>query len=230
MGTLIAGGINTAITFLIAALFLRFYYTSKMRHFYKKKWVIVACSFMMLYSIIGITHAYREYTQGRLPRKEELQKEIAAHNTLVDQDFVFNSPDGYTLVVPAGYAYTTFSSGAISMTAVKKQPQSSTQSAIVVARQQGSEGLESLVKDTMKILKSKNSTYAFSLESPLSISDKKAIRVNVDVEKEGVPIKGIFLFTRAGSNVFQIMMSCPASLFSQESAEFEKVIRSLRLR
>ena len=230
MGTLIAKWVDTAFTFFIAALFLKFYYTSKMSRFYKKKWVIVVSCFMMLYSIIGITHAYRNYTQGRPPTKGELQKEIAANNTLVDQDFVFNSQDGYTLVVPAGYAYTTFSSGAISMTAVKKQSQSSTQSAIVVARQQGSEELESLIEETIKILKSRNSTYAFSSESQLSISDKKAIKVNVEVEKEGIPIKGIYIFTKAGNNIFEIMMSCPASLFSQESADFEKVIRSLKLR
>jgi len=227
MGTLIAGWVDIAILFFTAALFLKFYYTSKMSRFYKKKWVIVVCSFMILYSIIGIT---RNYSQGRLRTKADLQKGIAANSTLVDQDFVFNSPDGYTLVVPAGYAYTTFSSGAISMIAVKKQSQTSAQSAIIVSRQQGSEELESLIKDTIKLLKKKNSTYAFSSESPLSISGKKAIRVNVDVEKEGISVKGIYIFTKAGNNIFAIMMSCPASLYSQELGEFEKVIRSLRLR
>jgi hypothetical protein len=230
MGTLIAEWIGTAITLFATALFLKFYYTSKMSRFYKKKWVIVACSFMILYSIIGIINGYRNYAQGKSPTKGELQTAIAANNTLVDQDFVFNSPDGYTLVVPAGYAYTTFSSGAISMIAIKKQSQSSTQAAMVVSRQQGTEELEGLIKETIKLLKRKNSTYTFSSESQLSISDKKAIKVNVDVEKEGTPIKGIYLFTKAGNNIFSIMMSCPASLFSQESAEFEKVIQSLRLR
>jgi hypothetical protein len=54
--------------------------------------------------------------------------------------------------------------------------------------------------------------------------------VNVDVEKGGIPVKGILVFAKIGDSVFSLMMSCPASLFSQESAEFEKVIRSLRLR
>jgi hypothetical protein len=230
MGTLIAGWIDSAISLFTAGLFFTFYHNSNLSRFYKKKWVIVVCCFMLLYSIIGITHAYRNYTQGRPPTQAELQKAMAANTTLVDQDYVFNSPDGYTLVVPAGYAYTTYSSGAISLTAVKTHSQSSAQSAIVVARQQGNEELESLIKETLKLLKSKNSTYAFSLESPLSIGDKKAIRVTVDVEKEGIPIKGIDIFTKAGNTIFEIMMSCPASLFAQESAEFEKVIRSLRLR
>jgi hypothetical protein len=230
MGTLIAGWIDTAISLFAAALFFKFYYTSTMARFYKKKWVIVVCCFMLLYSLIGITRAYRNYAQGKPPTQADLQKAIAANSTLVDQDVVFTSPYGYTLVLPAGYAYTTYSSGAISLTAIKKHSQSSAQSAIVVARQQSNEELASLIQDTLKVLKSKNSTYAFSSESQLSISDKQAIRVDVDVEKEGIPIKGIFVFTKTGDSIFEFMLSCPASLFSQESAEFEKVIRSFSLR
>ncbi len=230
MGTLIAGWLETAISLFTAALFLKFYYTSTMSRFYKKKWVIVVCCFMVLYSLIGITRAYRNYAQGRPPTQAELQKAMAANSTLVDHDVVFTSPDGYTLVLPAGYAYTTYSSGALSLTAVKKHSQSSAQSAIVVARQQSNEELDSLITETLKVLKGKNSTYAFSSESEVSISDKQAIKVDVDVAKEGIPIKGIFVFTKAGNTIFEIMMSCPASLFSQESAEFEKVIRSFRLR
>ena len=224
MGTLIAEWIGIAVTLLAAVVFLKFYYTSKMSHFYKKKWVIVACSFIMLYAIIEIINAYGKYTEGRVPTKAELQQAIAANNTLVDQDFVFNSPDGYTLIVPAGYAYTAFSSGAMSMTAVKKQSQST----IIVARYQTSEGLESLVKETIEVLKRKNPTYAFPSESPISIGDKEAVKVDVDVEKEGIPIKGILIFAHAGNNTFEVMMSCPAGIFSQESTEFEKVIQSLR--
>lgn len=223
MGTLVAEWIGIAVSLLAAALFLKFYYTSKMSPFYKKKWVIVACSFIMLCAIIEITDAYRNYAQGRIPTKRELQQAIAADNTHVDQDFVFNSPDGYTLVVPAGYAYTTFSSGAMSMTAVKKQ----SQSAIIVARYRTSEDLESLVKETIEVLKGKNPTYAFPSESPVSIGDKEAIKVDVRVEKEGIPIKGILIFAQAGSNTFEVMMSCPASVYSEESTEFEKVARSL---
>jgi hypothetical protein len=162
MGTLIAECIGATITLFAAALFLKLYCASKTSRFHKQRWVIVVCLLMMLSSLIGIINAHRSHAQGRPPTKGELQQAIAAHNTLVDHDFVYNSPDGYSLIVPAGYAYTTFSSGAISMTAIKKQPQSSTQSAIIVARQQGREELESLLKDTIKTLQSRNSTYAFS--------------------------------------------------------------------
>ena len=98
------------------------------------------------------------------------------------------------------------------MVAVKKQSRSSTQCAILVGRQQSSEELEGLIKETIKVLKKKNSTYAFSSESPLSISGKKAVRVNVDVEKEGISVKGIYIFTKAGNNIFAITMPAGAAI------------------
>ncbi|HXZ44643.1 MAG TPA: hypothetical protein VEH53_07415 [archaeon] len=229
MGTLIAGWIDAAASLLAAVLFFRFYSTATMARFYKKRWVMVVCGFLLLYSLIGIINAYRKYIQGRPPTRGELQEAMAANNALVTQDVVFTSPDGYTLVLPAGYAYTTYSSGPISLTAIKKHSQASAQSAIVVARQQGRGELASLIHETLQALKGKNSTYAFSSEASFSIGEKKAMRVTVDVEKEGVPVKGIFVFTKAGTTIYEFMMSCPASLFSQEFSEFEKVIRSVRL-
>ena len=223
MGALVAEWIGITVTLLGAVLFLRFHYASKMSRFYKKKWVIVACSFIMLYAIIEITDACRNYAQGRLPTKEEIQQPVAANDSLAGQDHIFKSPDGYTLVVPAGYAYTTLSSGAMSMTAVKKR----SKSAIIVARYETGEDLESLVRETIKVLKRKNPTYAFPSESPVSIGDKEGIKVDVDVEKEGIPIKGMIIFAQAGNNTFEVMMSCPASVFSEESTEFDKVVRSL---
>ena len=214
MGTLIGGWIGTAITFFAAGLFLKFYYNSKMSRFYKKKWVIVACSFMVLYAIIeGIT-AYRDYAQGRPPIKGELQKAIAANNTLVTQDFAYNSPDAYTLVVPAGYAYTTFPSGALSLIAIKKQSQSSTQSAIVVARQQGRDDLETLTEEIIKVLKKKNSTYAFSSESQLSISDlrvpnthRQSTLICDRIKKYPIPIKlPTSVILLSGPNRFFVVM------------------------
>ena len=61
MGTMIAGWIDAAISLVAAGLFFRFYYTSTMARFYKKKWVIVVCGFLLLYSLIGVSNAYRTY-------------------------------------------------------------------------------------------------------------------------------------------------------------------------
>jgi hypothetical protein len=228
MGVIVAQWIGAAFTFFLALLFLKVLYLSKTSRFHRHKWVIVASCVMMLGSIVQISNAYRNNDETRVPTKGELQEAIAAHNTLVDDDFVYDSPDGYSLTVPAGYAYTTFPTGALSMTAVKKQ--SSGQSTILVARQQSGEELESLVTKTIDVLKNKNPTYAFSPSSEVLLGDKKAIRVDLDVEKQGVPIKGVLIFAKTGNTCFEIMMSCPASLYSEESAAFEKAIQSSRIR
>jgi len=228
MGVFVAEWIGAAFTFFLALFFLKVLYVSKSSRFHKHKWVVVASCVMMLSSIVQIGNAYRNDKESRVPTKDELQKAIAANNTLVDQDFVYDSPDGYSVMVPAGYAYTTFPSGAISMTAVRKE--STGQSAILVARQQSNEELESLVTKTINALKTKNSTYSFSPASEVPLGDKKGIKVDLDVEKEGIPIKGIFIFAKTGNTCFEIMMSCPASIYSQESPAFERVIQSSRIR
>ena len=228
MGVFVAEWIGAAFTFFLALFFLKVLYVSKSSRFHKHKWVVVASCVMMLSSIVQIGNAYRNDKESRVPTKDELQKVIAANNTLVDQDFVYDSPDGYSVMVPAGYAYTTFPSGAISMTAVRKE--STGQSAILVAKQLSSEELESLVLKTIDVLKHKNSTYVFSRSSEVPLGDKKAIRVDLDVQKEGVPIKGILIFAKTGSTCFEIMMTCPASDYGEESPSFEKVIQSSKIR
>ena len=228
MGVLVGAWIGAAFTFFLALFFLKVLYMSHTSRFHRHKWVIVASCVMMLGSIVQISNAYRCNGETRVPTKGELQEAIAAHNTLADQDFVYDSPEGYSVMVPAGYAYTAFPSGAVSMTAVKGQPTG--QSAIVVAKQHSSEDLESIVKETIDALKRKNPAYAFSSESEISLGDKKAIKVDVDVEKEGIPIKGIFIFAKAGDTCFEIMLSSPAASFPQESDTFEKVIQSAKLR
>lgn len=93
-----------------------------------------------------------------IPSKEEIQEKIIANNILVEEDFKFNSPDGFSLIIPAGYAYMVLPSGAISLTAIKEQAQS----AIVVAVFNGNDPLEKTLNETLELLKNKNNTYNFN--------------------------------------------------------------------
>ncbi len=225
MSTLVAEYIDKAITLVASGLFLKFYFSSNMPRFYKKKWVVVASCFLIIYSVIGVTKAYLEYAHHRLPSKEEIQEGIVANNTLVEKDFSFISPDGFSFIIPAGYAYTVFPSGAISMTAVKKQAQS----AIVVAVHQGNDELKTTLNETLKFLKNKNSTYKFSRPFEIKIGPYEAVRVDLKVQKQGMPIQGCFIFSKAGNRFYQFMMSCPSTLFPEESMVYERVIKSINL-
>jgi len=227
---IIAKWINILISLIIPAFFIKLYFTPSMAFFYKKKWVIVASSILILCTIVQNIDTLIIGNKNRLPAKEELQRKIAANNTLVDQDFLYTSSDGYSLIVPTGYAYTTFPSGAISMTAFKNLLPSSMQSGITVSRRQVSEELEYLMTDAMKILKSGNPSYTFHSILKFSINNQKAFKVSVEVQKEGVPIKGVFVFTKTGNKFLGFNMSCPASFFPQESKAFDKVVQSIDFR
>lgn len=82
MGALTAEWMDTAIIFFAVALFLIFYYTSRMSRFHKKKWLIVVSSFILLSSLIAITQAYRTYAQGRPPTHAKLQNAMAANRSI----------------------------------------------------------------------------------------------------------------------------------------------------
>jgi hypothetical protein len=226
MAALISGWTSAAITLFAAALFLT-QYTSKTSRLYKRKWVMAACLVMVLSSVVGITSVYRSDAQGKSPSRAEVQEALSTRGTLAEKDVTYDSPDGYSVTIPSGYVYTTYPSGNVSMTAVKKQPGG--QSAIVIARQRSNGEIESIVNDMTAILKKRNPTYAFSPGSQISLGDRMAMRIDVGVEKEGVPIKGVFVFTKVGNTCFELMMSCPASLFDRESPVFEKLIESTRL-
>jgi hypothetical protein len=225
MSTLIAEYVDKAITLVASALFLKFYFSSNMPRFYKKKWVVLTSCFLVIYSVIGVTKAYMKYADQRLPSKEEIQERIVANNTLVEKDFPFKSPDSFSFIIPAGYAYTVFPSGAISMTAVKKQAQS----AIVVAVHKGNDELKTTLNETLKLLKNKNNTYKFSRAFEIKIGPYEAVRVDLKVEKQGMPIQGCFIFAKTGNRLYQFMMSCPATSFPEESMVYERVIKSIKL-
>ena len=225
MRSLIAEYIDKAITLIASALFLKYYFSPKMPRFYKKKWVIVISCFLLIYSIIGVTRAYLEYADQRLPSKEELQEKIIANNTIVEKDFTFNSSDGYSLIIPSGYAYTVLPTGAMSVTAIKEKAQS----VIAVAKFEEKGSIEQVINGMHELMKKKNRTYSFTSKKHIKISGYDAVRIDLDVEKQGVPTKGIIVLLKGKYRFYQLIMSCPSSAFLEEKTIYEKVITSLKL-
>ena len=223
MAVLIAQFIDNGIMMVAAAVLLRFYFKPVATRLYKKKWIPFACAFMILYSLSEIGLAYREHLQHRLPSQEELEETILASNTVVESDLLYSSPHGYSILIPKGFAYTEFTSGPFSLTAIEGT------TGLVVARQSCSDVLDTIVPETCRSLTQKNPTYTFSDERSFSIGGTPATRVKIGVTKENGPVQGIILFFRKGRNLFQVMLSCGAGEFSGKQAQFESVIESLEL-
>jgi len=161
--------------------------------------------------------------QNRLPTQNELEETILANNTVADSDFQYSSPHGYSILVPREYAYTEFTSGPFSLTAIKGT------SGLVVARQICPDALGKIVPETCRYLKQKNPTYAFTDQRSLRIGRTPAIRLTIAVTKENGPVEGFILFFRKGSNLFQVMLTCAATDFANNKPQFESIIESLTL-
>lgn len=223
MASLITQWVDNGIMILAAFLLLRFYFKPGAKHLYKKKWVPFACVFMVLYSVVEIGLAYREHSKTRIPSKAELETAILANNTLAEADFVYRSPHGYSILVPKGYAYTHFASGAFSLTAIKDR------SAVVVGKHPISDPLDKTVQDTCRYLKQKNETYSFSAPESVRVGKTPAIRLTAQVTKEDVLIESILLFFKKDGQLFQVMCSCPAAVFQENKNQFDSIIASLEL-
>ena len=117
MARLIAQWIDNGIMIIAAFLLLRFYFKPEAKRLYKKKWILVGCGIMLLYSVIEIGLAYREHSKTRIPSRAKLEQTILANNTLAEANLVYCSPHGYSILVPKGYAHTHFTSGPFSLTA-----------------------------------------------------------------------------------------------------------------
>jgi len=220
---LIAEWLDNGIMLLAALLLLRFYFKPGAKHLYRKLWVLLACAFMVLYSVIDIGMAYRERARTRVPSKAELQRAMLASNTIAEADLVYRSPHGYSILVPKGYRYTHFASGGVSLTAVNDE------CAVVVGRQPCSDPLDKIVEDTCRSLKQRNSTYSFSAPESVKIGKTPAIRVTAQVTKENILVQSICLYFKNDGKVFQVMCSCQAAMFEKNRNQLESIIASLTL-
>ena len=221
MANLVAKCVDYGVMILAAFLLLRFYLKPGVKSLYQKKWVPFGCVFMLLYGGMEIGLAYRDYSRTRIPSRAELIKSIRADHTLAEADLVFRSPVGYSILVPKGYAYTSFASGPFSLTAIKDK------SAIVVGQQPCSDPLDSTVQDVCRYLKKKNPTYSFSTPVSVQIGKTPAIRLEAQVTKENVLVKAFILYFKKDGQLFQLMCSCPAAMFQENTNQFENVIASL---
>jgi hypothetical protein len=223
MSNLIAKCVDNGVMILAAFLLFRSYLNPRVKSLYQKKWVPFGCVFLLLYGSIEIGLAYRDYSKTRIPSKAELIKSIRADHTLAEADLVFRSPAGYSILVPKGYAYTSFASGPFSLTEIKDQ------SAIVVGQQPCSDSLDSTVQDVCSYLKRKNPTYSFSTPVSVQIGTTPAIRLEAQVTKENGLVKCYILFFKKDGQLFQLLCSSPAAMFQDNTNQFETVIASLAL-
>ena len=224
MARLIAQWVDNGIMILAACLLLRFYFKPEAKRIYKKKWVLFACAFLILYSVVELALAYREHFQSRVPTRAEIEDTILADGLVLSTDQLYSSQDGYQVLVPAGYRRVEMQSGAVSLVAVKEGV------SLLVAVLPISESLGKTVADVKRHLKSKNSTYSFLAQQNKALADVNVVVLELEVRKQGVPFQGLIAMFKQERTLFQLTLSSEKSMFSSQRPEFERIIQSFAIK
>ena len=224
MTRLIAQWVDNGIMIVAADVLLRLYFRPEAKRLYKKKWVLLCCTFMILYSVAELGLAHRKHFQSRVPSRAEVEKTILAEGVVFTADQIHSSQDGYEILVPAGYRRVEMASGAVSLVAVKEGV------SLLVAVLPTSESLGKTVADAKQHLTSKNSTYVFLAEQSRTLADVNVVTLEFEVTKQGVPMQGLMAMFQKENTLFQVMMSSRQDMFLSQRLEFEKIIQSFTVR
>lgn len=223
MVKLIAQFIDNGIMILAAALLLRYYFKPEVKRLYKKKWVLVLCIGLILYSVVEFGLTWREHTQARLPSRESVEKAIQTAGQIVAKDFIFVSGDGYHILIPAGYTYLPSQTGGLSLTATKDD------SAFLVLKMQDSASLDRIMDNVLAVMQKKNSTFRLDDRRKIRVNESAAVRIDGSVAKNNVPAKLILVLCQKGNTLLQLTFSCPQKRFAELKPEYEKILMSFKI-
>ena len=219
----IAQCIDNGIMILAAALLLRYYFKPEAKRLYKKKWVLILCILLILYSVVEFGLTYRERITSRIPSRELVEKTIQKSGKLVSENFIFSSGDGYQILIPAGYTYISSQAGGLSLSATKDY------SAFVVVKMQDSTSLNRIIDNTLIAMRKRNSTFRLDDRRKIRINKSEAVRIGCSATKNNVQAKLIIVLCRKGNTLFQLTFSCPKKLFAELKAEYEKILTSFKI-
>ena len=153
----------------------------------------------------------------------ELDRAYADNNTLLTSDHVYESPNGYSILIPTGYTYTPFKSGQMSLMAFNKP------SGLMISKHWAPSGLYRSISGICNALQRKNETYSFLPEEAVEAAATHAIRRDFTVRKQGVNAKGIVVWFKIDNTLYQLMLNCPEKDFATFSSEYEKIVDSLKV-
>ncbi len=224
MTKLIVQCIDNGIMIIAAAMLIRYYFKPEAKRLYKKKWVLVVCILLILYSVVDFGLAYREHITSRIPSRESVEKTIQKSGQIVSEDFIFASGDGYQILIPSGYTYTSSQIGALSLTATKDH------SAFLIFKTHDSSNPDRIMDNVLVAMQKKNPTVRLDDRSKLRINESEAVRIDCSVTKNNVPAKLILVLCQKGNTLFQLTFSCPKELFTELNAEYDKILKSFKIK
>ena len=191
--------------------------------FKKSKLIFIICSIIVvIFALFQLIKSYQAYSSTRTPSVNEAKRALATHQSIVKEDMLYHSPDGYTLLIPAGYSYTTFDSGGVSLLGVNKT------TALMIKRLSSLDNLDKVMQDLKDYVKETYQSYTASSSVAFTINGIDALRSEIQyTDPAKGPMTSTVVFFKK-NNGYMVDLVCNKDLFDSEKDEFERIINSFK--
>ena len=227
--TVIAAGLIQLAIFSGGFYYLYFHKKSK---FYKKPWVLRLCVVGMVITIGQYSFEYWrnmiKSEAAKVERLEKLQNSVAQQGTLATSDVVFESPDGYRILIPSGYTYSKPTVAHVSLVAIKNFDTSHTPGLSVMVASSNATN-EEFSDQARKAMQKENSTTKFIDPVRFKNGLTEINRVEMTSVREKGNLMSIMLFASNAGKNYTVIIGTRAELFSASKPEFERIVSSFSL-
>jgi hypothetical protein len=168
---------------------------------------------------------------SKVELRESVDKSISEKGTLTDVDRIFESREGFSILIPAGYTYSKPPNTNIGLIAIR-DPGTTATPAVVVAVETSHLSVEEFLKSVKQSLqKKKDKTHRFSETITFKNGTTEILRVNDTVlRKDGIVIKAIMLFAVKNGKQYFANIAVVEGAYASHINQLEKVVASFELR
>lgn len=166
--------------------------------------------------------------------KRELRKSvetsISENGTIAERDRVFESNDGFRILIPAGFTYSKPPNTNIGLVAIYK-PDTVSTPAVIVAIETAKTSLDDFSSQVKQsLLAKKDKTYKFAVPTMIQNGNTRVQRTNFTaVRNDGQVIIGSMLLAAKGQKYFLVNVATTEAIYKKRKGELERVIVSFGL-
>jgi len=169
-----------------------------------------------------------ETSEYKADLRGKVETAISQHGVLASQDHVFESADGFSILIPAGYTYSKPTNTPFALVAVGKVDSTPVISVMVVSSTQTQ---QDLLKDLKALQARQSASTCFSEPTTIRNGNTDVTRVTVlSLRENNVLTKSNMLLASSRGKHYVAVIGTTDELYNRQSVELERVVASFKLR
>ena len=163
--------------------------------------------------------------------RKSIENSITEKGVVAENNRVFESQDGFSILIPAGYTYSKPPNANIGLTAIRN-PSTTATPVVIVAIEVSNIGIEEFSAQVKQsLLEKEDKLYKFADTTTLNNGATIVQRTNFTaLRRDGTAFKGSLLLASKGKKYFLVNLVAREDLYNAHADEIEKMITSFALR